>query len=372
MIEKSEKLYCVGCGALLQSKDQGASGYVPAAALKKRDTNKELYCRRCFRLRHYNEVSDVELTDDDFLRVLSQIGETDALVVNVVDVFDFNGSIIPGLQRFVGNNPILMVGNKEDLLPKSLKRSKLRDWLRQEANKMGLRPVAVSLVSAKKSYALDDLMQTIEKYRHGRDVYVVGVTNVGKSTLINQIIKQQLGVSELITTSRFPGTTLDKIEIPLDDDRFMIDTPGIIHSQQMAHYLSAEDLAIVSPQKEVKPRVYQLDAGQTIFLGALARFDYLAGKKTGIVVYADNNLMLHRTKTENAEAFYDRHAGELLQPPSGEKAAELPSLERFEFKASQKSDLVFAGLGWITVPAEVAVAGWAPKGVGLSIRRTMI
>lgn len=100
-------------------------------------------------------------------------------------------------------------------------------------------------------------------------MYVVGVTNVGKSTLINQIIKQRTGVEDLITTSRFPGTTLDKIEIPLDDGHELVDTPGIIHQEQMAHVLPAEDLRLVAPQKEIKPKTYQLDEQQTIFLGGL-------------------------------------------------------------------------------------------------------
>ena len=34
----------------------------------------------------------------------------------------------------------------------------------------------------------------------------------------------------MITTSHFPGTTLDMIDIPLDDDSYMFDTPGIIQS----------------------------------------------------------------------------------------------------------------------------------------------
>ena len=34
----------------------------------------------------------------------------------------------------------------------------------------------------KRNYHLDELMQMIDQYRKGRDVYVVGVTNVGKSS----------------------------------------------------------------------------------------------------------------------------------------------------------------------------------------------
>ncbi len=116
---------------------------------------------------------------------------------------------------------------------------------------------------------MTELLEKIEEYRDGRDVYIVGVTNVGKSTLINQIIKNTAGVQDVITTSQFPGTTLDKIEIPLDDGHFLIDTPGIIHRHQMAHYLGKKDLRIIAPLKEIKPKVYQLNEGQTLFLGGL-------------------------------------------------------------------------------------------------------
>src|SRR5690606_40323846 len=64
-------------------------------------------CQRCFRIRHYNEVSSVALDEGDFLRILNHIGERPALVVHIVDLFDFEGSLIGGLSRFAGSNPIL-------------------------------------------------------------------------------------------------------------------------------------------------------------------------------------------------------------------------------------------------------------------------
>jgi ribosome biogenesis GTPase YqeH len=368
----NEELRCIGCGAVIQSEDPKEPGYTPQAAIKKGLENNELYCQRCFRLRHYNEIAPVSLTDDDFLQLLNHIRDANALIVYVVDIFDFNGSLIPGLHRFVGDNPVLLVGNKEDLLPRSLRRSRLRDWIRQQANLAGIRPIDTVLVSAKKNHQIEDLLNEIEKYRHHRDVYVVGVTNVGKSTLINQIIKQRTGVQDLITTSRFPGTTLDKIEIPLDDGHELVDTPGIIHQHQMAHVLPATALKLISPQKEIKPRTYQLSDGQTIFLGGIGRFDYLKGPKVGVVAYFDNNLNLHRTKLSNADHFYQKHLGELLTPPTLENKEQIPPLERFEFSTSEKTDLVFEGLGWITVPKGIAIAGWAPKGVRVLTRRAMI
>ncbi|WP_446002574.1 ribosome biogenesis GTPase YqeH [Weissella viridescens] len=368
-----DDLRCIGCGAKIQTTDPDAIGYTPMSALKKGFENEEILCKRCFRLRHYNEIQPVSLTDDDFRRLLDQISQTDSLVAYVMDVFDFSGSLIPGLHRFVGDNPVILVGNKIDILPRSLRRSKIKDWMRQQANIAGLRPDDIALTSGKNGDDVPALLEMIERYRDGRDVYVVGVTNVGKSTLINQIIKEVTGErQDVITTSRFPGTTLDRIEIPLDDHSSIIDTPGIIHQDQMAHYLTPKDLKYVSPQKELKPRTYQLNPGQTIFAGALARFDFVQGEKGGFTAYFENNLMLHRTKLEKADAFYEQHAGELLAPPEAEHLADLPPLQRHEFKTTQKTDIVIDGLGWVTVPANSVVAAWAPKGVSVLSRKAMI
>jgi ribosome biogenesis GTPase A len=50
----------------------------------------------------------------------------------------------------------------------------------------------------------------------------------------------------------------------------------------------------------------------------------------------------------------------------------LPQLQRYEFKTTEKTDIVIDGLGWLTVPANTVVAGWAPKGVSVLTRRAMI
>ena len=93
-----------------------------------------------------------------------------------------------------------------DVLPKSVKLSRVKQWLTEQVQSVGLRPVDVMLVSGKKATSIDDLLETIEEHRDGRDVYVVGVTNVGKSTVMNQIIRAATGNKEdVITTSQFPA-----------------------------------------------------------------------------------------------------------------------------------------------------------------------
>lgn len=371
MDQAEEEVYCIGCGTKIQTTNKDQLGYTPQSALDKGLEKGEVYCQRCFRLRHYNEIAPVLLTDDDFLRLLSQIRDDDALIVYVVDMFDFNGSMIPGIHRFVGDNPVLLVGNKEDIFPKSLKRNKMKEWLKQQANLQGIRPVDVLLTSAKNLDEIEILLNTIEKYRKNRNAYVVGVTNVGKSTLINQIIRINNGTQNLITTSRFPGTTLDKIEIPFEDGKMLIDTPGIVHEDQMAHVLTGKDLKYVSPQKTIKPKTFQLDDQQTLFFGGLGRFDYLSGHGA-VSTYFENNLMIHRTKLSNAENFYTKHVGELLTPPDKEGLKNLPELQRHEFHLNEKSDVVIEGLGWLTVPSHSTIAIWAPKGISTVVRRPLV
>lgn len=372
---KNNNLVCIGCGAKLQSADETKAGYVPASIFKKDAADLEdVYCRRCFRLRHYNEVADIELTDDDFLTMLNDISSKDALIVNLVDIFDLNGTMISGMQRFAGDNPLLIVGNKVDLVPNVISQGKIRQWLTEQVHSVGLRPKQVEIVSALRSESVKDLMEVINKERKGRDVYVVGTTNVGKSTLINQIINIATESKDVITTSYFPGTTLGTIEIPLDDGSDLIDTPGIIQRTNLTHYLKGKELKTIIPRREIKPGVYQLEEEQTIFVDGLARFDYIEGNgKQPFVFYVSNELQLHRTKLENAADLYERQLGKLLSPPTEFTAQDFPDLKEHQYMINEPKDLVVSGLGWVSVhdvPAKVSM--WAPEGVDVYLRKPMI
>ena len=364
-----DKLSCIGCGIEIQTENPKEMGYAPKSALEK----EQIICQRCFRLKNYNEVQDISLTDDDFLKILHEIGQNDALIVKIVDIFDFNGSWLPGLHRFVGKNPVLLIGNKVDLLPKSVKPNKLINWMKYSAKELGLKPVDVMLVSSAKGSCIQEAVEAIEHYRNGKDVYVVGCTNVGKSTFINRIIQQVSGEGNIITTSHFPGTTLDIIEIPLDDGHALMDTPGIINHHQMAHYVDGKDLKIITPKKEIKPKVYQLNEKQTLFFGALARFDYVSGGRRAFTCHFSNELNIHRTKLERADELYQEHAGEMLTPCI-EHEGEVPKLVAHEFSIKEgKTDIVFSGLGWITINEPGAkVVAHVPKGVSVMVRKSLI
>lgn len=365
-----QEYFCLGCGAQIQTAYENKPGFVPPSALKRED----ILCRRCFRLKHYNETQNVTMTDDDFFEMVSSIQKDQGLVVYIVDLFDVTGSVIYNLPRITGDKPILLVGNKLDLLPKSTNQRKIIHWLRRLARESNIPVADVLLISSTKGHGLKALMRAIESYRKGKDVYIVGVTNVGKSTLVNRLIEQTTGDKHVITTSYFPGTTLGFIEIPLDDHSTMIDTPGIVNDQQMAHYISSDDLRVITPKKEIKSRNYQLESGQTLFFGGLARLDFIKGEPQTFTCYMARGIRIHRTKLSQADELYARQQGKLLSPPDEQTLESFPDFVMTSHRIeTDETDIVFPGLGWVTVQTgHLTVNAHSPKGVPVLIRESFI
>lgn len=352
---------------MLQSTDKEKAGYIPTSGL----TREDAICQRCYRLKHYNEVMNVDVSSGDFLTMLNSLYETTGVIVKVIDVFDFNGSIIPSFNRIVGDKKVIAAVNKLDLLPKSVNRNRLIHRAKHMLKQEGITATETVAISALKGHGMSELMDTVSKYASSDDVYVVGTTNVGKSTLINQLIKYTTGEGEVITTSRFPGTTLDLIDIPLGEGRFIFDTPGVVVGTQMTHFVSDAGLKYITPSREIKPKTYQLNAGQTLFIGNLARMDYVSGDKNSFSVYAARHLNIHRTKTENAGDFYDKHYNGLLAPPEISGPALTEDGRRFTFKVTEDSDILISGLTFISVTKGATVDVTVPAGVDVIIRATI-
>ncbi len=368
----NESYQCIGCGAVIQSENPEEVGYLPASALKKGVEKGQFYCQRCFRLRHYNELQDVSISDDVFLDRLNSIADQNAFVINLIDIFDVEGSIITGLNRFIGNQPFIVVANKLDLLPKSVKRNRILHWVKTTLYQFDLKPEEVLLISANNPDSMEELIKIIEREVKSRDIYIVGVTNVGKSTLINQLIQHYGGQREVITTSNHPGTTLDLIQIPFTEETALIDTPGIIRRNQLAHYLDRSAVRQLLPHKTIKPRTFQVNPDQTFFIGAAARIDFVRGEKSALTFYLSNDAPIHRTKLEGADEFYQKHRGNLLSPPAEEHLEKLPELTPRDIKLEKDQDIAMSGLGWVTANQSVQLRVWLPKGVQLNIRDAII
>jgi nitric oxide-associated protein 1 len=154
--------------------------------------------------------------------------DTSSLAVIMVDLLDFPCSIFPNLAEVLGKNrPIFVVGNKVDLLPRDSSSflDHLKQCLKLEAMKMGFEEHSirhVTLVSAKTGYGVEELITKLyTNWKYRGNVYLIGCTNVGKSSLFNRLIKSDYcksDASNLIkraTASVWPGTTIKLLKFPI-------------------------------------------------------------------------------------------------------------------------------------------------------------
>ena len=109
--------YCLGCGVLLQDENILEDGYTT--------TLENDICQRCFRTKNYGEYHAVSKTNEEFIEILKSINDTKDLVLYVVDILNLDQDL--NIIKEYINNKIMLVVNKKDILPKSVKDSKIID-----------------------------------------------------------------------------------------------------------------------------------------------------------------------------------------------------------------------------------------------------
>lgn len=115
----------------------------------------------------------------------------------------------------------------------------------EEAMKMGFAEKYIkhiSLISAKTGYGVEDLitkLHTIWNYKG--DVYLIGCTNVGKSSLFNALLRSDyckvnaIDLVQRATACPWPGTTLRMLKFPIlktSDYRLHLRTVRLIAQQK--------------------------------------------------------------------------------------------------------------------------------------------
>ena len=151
------------------------------------------------------------------------------IVIEIVDARLPLSSRNPKIDEIVGNKPRLLLLNKSDIADSAITSA----WEKYFAQK-GVPVMVVSSTGNKKLNSVFDkcreiLADKIEKQKEkgimnrAVKVIVVGVPNVGKSSLINKLS----GRKSAITGDR-PGVTRGKQWIRLDNGIELLDTPGIL------------------------------------------------------------------------------------------------------------------------------------------------
>ncbi|CEF62288.1 Nitric oxide-associated protein 1 [Strongyloides ratti] len=244
-IEPSKKT-CVGCGANFQCNNTSLPGFVPFnkfLEIEKKTFNRKnsnesysnVLCRRCHLLKEHNFLLNVAVSPLDYEEMMGHLKLKEALILLVVDVTDLPYSIYEKLPDIIGHGkPIIVIGNKVDLLPPDAKEGYLKNFRNVVFNTLKdigfnekFNILHIALVSAKTGYGIEELITQIYmkwtnlKDNIRSDIYLVGNTNAGKSSIFNVFLQSDLckvraiDLIERACASPWPGTTMSLLKFPV-------------------------------------------------------------------------------------------------------------------------------------------------------------
>lgn len=330
---------CQGCGVLLQDENILQEGYTTSL-----DND---ICQRCFRMKNYGEYQVVTKSNELYLEILRGVGETKDLVLYITDLLNLEKDI-ENIRTIIPNKMILVL-NKKDVLPKSVKEAKLIKYL--ESKDIHFEEVIV--ISAVKNYNIDYLLKRIKYHQTSKNVYVVGHTNAGKSSLINKLIQNYSDKVQELTMSPLPSTTLNTVNIEINDHLTLIDTPGLVDSGSILNQIDAKMVKKISPRKEIKPKTYQLRKNQSIIIEDLVRIDYVEGERNSFTLFVSNDLKVKR----------------LLNSTNKN---DLKELNKITYQVKYDEDLVISGLGFVKIVNKGVIDVYIDKNVETFMRSSLI
>lgn len=145
------------------------------------------------------------------------------LVMEVLDARIPGSSSNPLVPDLRGEKPFLKILNKSDLADPGATGT----WIRHLENEPGVRAIAVQKDKPKEVRALVDVARSMlpERRKGGRPIMamILGIPNVGKSTLINTICGKSIA-----KVGNRPAVTQHQARIKAAKDFMLLDTPGFL------------------------------------------------------------------------------------------------------------------------------------------------
>lgn len=248
---------CIGCGVVLQDEKKDELGYTPDI--------KNDYCKRCFRLKNYGEKK-CESIDEE--KIFKKVNKSNGIAFFLLDFLNINRETIGIFKKI--KIPKVLVISKCDTLRKDMKFTKIKNWLKSVYN-VSDEIIFISNKNAQKNANIFKIME----YNHFNTAFIMGVTNAGKSTFINSLLKSS-NIKKEIVVSNKPNTTLDFIRMSILGYT-IYDTPGFSYTG------FNERLA----NREIKPITYQIKAGTGIIINETINIYF--EENNSVTLYLANN-----------------------------------------------------------------------------------
>lgn len=367
---------CSICGAILQTERKEEPGYIDPEILKGKPLDALVSCESCY-LENMQALSPRgSRVSEDFLTILEDARATEALIVYLVDLFSFECFFSPEVNERIKSLPILVLGNKRDLLPRKIKDEDLRKYVAHRFRVGGL-PVKeedVRLLSLSEGARIEEIRDEIERKRAAHDVYIIGAPLSGKSLFFNAFLRTYRNRSgRNIETRRYKGTDLRLMAIPLDSSSYLYDTPGEGGDNALPLRLPEVGRWTYYPAGETKARSFALEKGESLLLGGGVRLDRLEGEgKAQLRCYFAPRVEIQKAKGKKAE---ERYLTRSAPHPQMKEGTTLKDIDVFDIKVEEEGprDIMVAGFGWIEAIGKGSLFRiYVPRGVGVSYGRAKV
>lgn len=301
---------CFGCGAKLQSDDKEKVGYVPLSKIES-----AVYCMRCFRMINYGENKEVS-TPKEAKEIINKINKDVKFVIFLVDFLNLNNSVI-NLFKSIKKEKMLVV-NKCELLPKHIKKERLLTYISSYYNVSD----PIMLKGGNHSHGATSVASFLEK-NNIKNAYILGISNAGKSTLINDLLDAYDSNLKKIAVNKKANTTLDFIRVNISDNLTLIDSPGFILENSLNNDVTGKSIT-----------AYNFNIKECDTLGIIDNKYFLKfDRETQAILYT-NSVADRVVKKYFKAAPGLKHTIEILEP---------------------NMDIVIHGIGFVTIKKPVII-----------------
>ena len=371
MGKQSRVLRCYHCGAILQCENENEKGYIIPESLHRATPIQIIYCDRCFEtMKAFNNSELEQKVDQEVLKILDDAFATDALIIWVVDLFSFNGTLNSEIAKKVKKLNVIVVGNKRDLFPLNVKDESLVEYLNVTFNAYGIKPKYVRLLGATNKIDSKELIDSMNAARKGHDVYMIGNSTSGKTSIINRAMKGfENKTSRQIKTITYPGTSVNVLEIPLSRSSFFYELPGISQTTSATGKLEKDVVKQLVPKKAIKMTQRTMTAGDALMVGSLAAFEVIKGKTTNYRFYSAEGVETRKVQSKKLDDYINENNIRRFARPVSERLVSFLDYDMFEYAMENDKkwhDIAIEGLGWLSFIAQgQMIRIRLPKGVAL-------
>ena len=361
---------CHSCGAILQSDNKKLPGFISKNVIEN-GAPKIPYCNNCYeKMLSLNSSSLEQEVDKATLKILKDAVATDALIIWVVDLFSFNGTLNPEVAKKVKKLNVVVFGTKKDLFPKIASDESLKRYIDERFSEMGINPIYIQLIGNEANLDTGAMMEKIHEYRKGHDVYMIGNNNSGKTTFINKLLKNYENKTKWpIKTEKYPGTETDVLEIPLSNSSFFYELPDLSNATSVLSRVEKEVQKIITPHKEVVMTRRFTGEGNAIMVGNLACLYIIKGHTTSIRVFAAEKVESKIVGIEKVDRLFEDNRKKHIVRPVSERFVSFQDFDMFEYDLENdglRHDIAIEGLCWFSMRGQgQTIRVSVPKGAAL-------